>query len=224
LSSTDQLSDELDIDCGQPLSADLIAQANAFCDRVEDAGDGAYWIIRLHRRPGAGDAGWPGLVTIDVVSKWERALRRVERLTAPTIAVAQGHVDGPALEVLLSADLRIASRDLTLSPPESAEGPWPGMFVHRLVNQVGVVRARRLVLFGGRLSAQEAVETGIVDEVTDDVEGSLAQARSAAGGLVGSEMAIRRRLMLDALTTSFEDALGAHLAAYDRALRRAAAL
>jgi isomerase DpgB len=30
--------------------------------------------------------------------------------------------------------------------------------------------------------------------------------------------------MLDALTTSFEDALGAHLAAYDRALRRAAAL
>jgi isomerase DpgB len=33
-------------------------------------------------------------------------------------------------------------------------------------------------------------------------------------------MAIRRRLMLDAATAAFEDALGRHLAACDRALRQ----
>jgi len=38
----------------------------------------------------------------------------------------------------------------------------------------------------------------------------------------GRELSIRRRLLLEAASTSFEDALGAHLAACDRALRRAA--
>ena len=37
----------------------------------------------------------------------------------------------------------------------------------------------------------------------------------------GRELAIRRRLLLDATTTSYEDALGAHLAACDRAVRSA---
>jgi isomerase DpgB len=39
----------------------------------------------------------------------------------------------------------------------------------------------------------------------------------------GAEMAIRRQLIFEAGSTTFEDALGAHLAAADRALRREAA-
>ncbi|KOG89867.1 enoyl-CoA hydratase, partial [Streptomyces varsoviensis] len=38
-------------------------------------------------------------------------------------------------------------------------------------------------------------------------------------GLSGKDLAIRRQLLLDARTTSFEDALGPHLAACDRLLR-----
>ncbi|MCZ9336264.1 enoyl-CoA hydratase/isomerase family protein, partial [Streptomyces sp. TRM76130] len=40
-----------------------------------------------------------------------------------------------------------------------------------------------------------------------------------AGGLSGKELAIRRQLLFDAANTAFEDALGPHLAACDRALR-----
>jgi isomerase DpgB len=41
-------------------------------------------------------------------------------------------------------------------------------------------------------------------------------------GVAGEELAIRRQLLLDAGHTRFEDALGSHLAACDRALRRGA--
>jgi isomerase DpgB len=37
------------------------------------------------------------------------------------------------------------------------------------------------------------------------------------------DFAVRRRLMQDSISTNFDDALGTHLAACDRALRRAAA-
>ena len=40
------------------------------------------------------------------------------------------------------------------------------------------------------------------------------------GRVAGAEHAIRRQLLLEAATTSYEDALGAHLAACDRELRR----
>jgi isomerase DpgB len=43
-----------------------------------------------------------------------------------------------------------------------------------------------------------------------------------ASAAPGAELAIRRQLMLEAMTTTFEDALGTHLAACDRALRSVA--
>jgi isomerase DpgB len=209
----------IEIGCDEPLSKALVARVQEFCDRAED-GDGRAGVIRL---TGAGaDRPWPGDVDVYLVGKWERALRRTERLAAPTVAVATGPCAGPAFDVLLTADHRIAGPDLTLHPPATADGPWPGMFVHRLVNQIGVARARRLILFGGELTAPEAYELGIVDEVSADPDAAVPAAVAAADAVPGSEVAVRRRLVLDAVTVPFEEALGAHLAACDRALRRAA--
>jgi|SRR5882757_1224407 len=50
---------------------------------------------------------------------------------------------------------------------------------------------------------------------------NLEDLAAAAGLRSGREPAIRRQLMYDAATTSFEEALGAHLAACDRMLRQA---
>jgi isomerase DpgB len=62
-----------------------------------------------------------------------------------------------------------------------------------------------------------------VDELTADVEGALAAVADRAGAVDGGELAIRRQLLRDATTISFEEALGGHLAACDRMLRRSAA-
>jgi isomerase DpgB len=79
------------------------------------------------------------------------------------------------------------------------------------------------VLFGLPIDALEALTLGIVDELADDAAAAVAAAAALVDGLSGKEVAIRRQLMFDATTTSFEDALGMHLGACDRALRPVAA-
>jgi isomerase DpgB len=101
------------------------------------------------------------------------------------------------------------------------------MALYRLARQAaGAALARRAVLLGTSIGATEAQAMGIIDDTADDGElalEKLEKAMRAAGALPGAELAIRRQLVLEAPTTTFEDALGVHLAACDRALRRAAA-
>ena len=99
---------------------------------------------------------------------------------------------------------------------------WPGMALHRLAQQTaGTAAIRRAVLFGTPLDAAQALALHLVDEVTDDAASSVAAELTAV--FAGSELAIRRQLLLDGRTAPFEEALGAHLAACDRALRRTTA-
>jgi isomerase DpgB len=206
---------------GQP-TPELIAEVEAVCARIEDAPGNPVVVLRLGRTT-LGDAPRPtrAPLAVHVVNRWERALRRLERLDAVTLAVAEGSCGGPALEALLSCDYRIGTLDLLLSPPILSGEPWPGMVLHRLAHQLGVAKVRQLALFGTELPAMRAAEVGLVDEITDDIPGALAGRVALARKLTGSEVAIRRRLLLEAASTSFEDALGTHLAACDRTLRRA---
>jgi isomerase DpgB len=58
--------------------------------------------------------------------------------------------------------------------------------------------------------------------VADDVAICTERAIEVVAAAGGADLAIRRQLVLEAANTAFEDALGVHLAACDRALRRAA--
>ena len=158
---------------------------------------------------------------MSLVSKWERALRRLERLPAATIAVAEGDCGGSALEVLLAADYRIMPARARLIVPLVAGETWPGMAIYRLIRHTaGAAPARRAVLFGTPIGADTAKMIGLIDEVADNATVAVELAMEAVTAAQGAELAIRRQLMLDALTSTFEEALGVHLAACDRSLRR----
>jgi isomerase DpgB len=208
------------IDGRRPLSAELVAALAAMCDSAEDRGDRAAMIIHVS---GAPQQTLDGDLTVALVSKWERVLRRMERLPAVTMAVASGECGGSALEALLATDYRIATASARLLVPVMERATWPGMVLHRLVQQAGVAAVRRAVLFGVPIAAREAVTMRLIDELTMDTPSALAAAAELAGAFSGPELAIRRQLMLDASVASFEDALGVHLAACDRLLRHAAA-
>ncbi|MGD3108707.1 enoyl-CoA-hydratase DpgB [Streptomyces sp. YGL11-2] len=202
---------------GQPLP-ELIADLDAARERVEDAGAGAVLVLALGP---ATTAPWPGPgVAVHEVNKWERALRRVERLDAPVIAVAEGSCAGPAADMLLVADVRIARTDLRIALPRNDDRCWPGMALYRLVHQYGVARSRRIVLGEAQLTAERALAMGLVDEVTHEPQVALDAALATLRTVSGTDWAIRRRLLLEAHDASFEDALGAHLAACDRELQR----
>lgn len=198
--------------------AELTTSVHAACDLVEDKQGNAVLVLWLASVPE--NTGWPGEVGIEEVTRWERALRRIERLGAATIAVAEGDCRGPASEALLVTDLRIVTYGFRLVLPAIDGLLWPGMAIYRLANHLGAARARQLMLSGFEISSARAWELGLVDEITGDETEAARRAMTVLGRVSGRELAIRRRLVLEAPSTSFEDALGAHLAACDRALRR----
>jgi isomerase DpgB len=208
----------IEVDGTQPLSAGLIAALTAAFDSAEDRGDSARLIVRVSGAPDATRGGDQGIA---LVSRWERAVRRLERLRVATIAIATGDCGGPALDALLATDYRIADASLRLLLSVANQPTWPGMALYRLSNQTGAGAVRRAVLFGVPIEAADALALSLIDELTDDTAAALAAAVALTGAFSGTEVSIRRQLMLDAAAASFEDALGTHLAACDRSLRRA---
>lgn len=208
------------IDGGRPLSAKLVAALAATCDRAEDSGVSDPVIIEVSGTPGE---PLDSDLSVALVSKWERALRRLERLPAATISIASGECGGLALEALLATDYRIATPSARLLIPLAAGATWPGMAVYRLIRQAGAAAVRRAVLFGVPIDAADALAMHLIDELTDDVSSALTAATELAAAFSGAEVAIRRQLMLEAPAVSFEDALGVHLAACDRVLRQVSA-
>jgi isomerase DpgB len=214
----------LEIDGSGSLSPSLVTDIDAICDRIEQAGQSAIAMIHV---AGAQDAApnqcWPGEfggLDIHLITKWERALRRVERLGGATIGVAEGFCGGVALEMLLATDYRLAGTDLRICLRGPAGEVWPGMSVYRLANQVGVAQARPHVLFGAEMTAARAHALGLIDSVVDNLPAAVSGFMKSLDGSAMSELAVRRRLLLEAPSATFEDALGAHLAACDRLMRR----
>jgi isomerase DpgB len=211
---------ELHIDGSTPLTKASVAAVEDACAAVEAGQAPTMLVVYV---TGTANPGWTHGLDVAVVSKWERSLRRLERLGVLTVAVASGDCGGPALDGLLATDHRIATPDLRLALSVDGDALWPGMAIFRLSQQGGGARLRRMILSGGQIDAYQGVELGLVDEVTDDLDKALQAVAELVSPLSGPELAIRRQLMCDAATTSFEDALGRHLAACDRVLRRSAA-
>jgi isomerase DpgB len=204
------------IDGTEPLSAATVEAVRTVCDQAEDRAGSGLVVVQVS---GAPAEGWTSGLDVMQVSKWERMLRRLERLPRATVAVATGDCGGAALDAFLTCDVRVVTPGTRLLVPGDGTATWPGMSGYRLVQLAGAVRVRRALLFGLPIEAAEALAIGLADELADDPADALAAAAGLVRGLAGKEVAIRRQLLFDASTTSFEDALGTHLAACDRLLR-----
>jgi isomerase DpgB len=223
-SLTDTAAAVLTVGGNERLTPELASRVAAVVAQAESADKGVVLLLLGgDAAPTAQDpAGFePSGTGIHLVNTWERFLRRLENAPRPTLAVAEGDCTGPALEVLLIADYRLAAPDARLRLAGAEDGAWPGMAVHRLANQIGTSRARRLLLLRPWLSAAEAA-----GDLVDETAGSTRETRERAAALAdelsalpGQEWSIRRRLLFDS-GLSYEEALGAHLAACDRSLRR----
>lgn len=94
---------------------------------------------------------------------WREATAAVAGLAPPTIAAIGGDAIGPAFELALACDLRIAAEDAHLGAPEVRLGRMPSAGgTQRLARAIGRGVALRLLLLGERLPAAEAEQLGIV--------------------------------------------------------------
>lgn len=89
--------------------------------------------------------------------------QRIEKLPFPVIAAIGGAALGGGLELALTADLRVASDNAVLGLPEVDLAIIPGNGgTQRLPRVIGTARAMEMVLLGRRISAQEALEYGLI--------------------------------------------------------------
>jgi len=128
--------------------------------------------------------GWSSKTPLEFGRFWLREGHAVfdalARLRQPVIAVLNGHALGGGLELAAVADLRIAESHVKLGLPEAGLGIIPGWSgTQRAVRRFGASVIRRMALFGEMLSAQSALEAGIVDIVVPTGEG-IAEARRLA--------------------------------------------
>ena len=75
---------------------------------------------------------------------------------------------GGGLEVALACDVRIAEQHAQMALPECAVGLLPcGLGTQQLAWLVGEQWAKRMILLGERLNAQQALRIGLVSEVVE---------------------------------------------------------
>ncbi len=89
----------------------------------------------------------------------------------PVIAAVQGLCTGSGLEFILGADIRIAAEDARFSLPEVQLGLSPDMGgTSRLTRLVGVGQAKRIIIAGEEIPAEEALRIGLVEVVVPPEE------------------------------------------------------
>lgn len=95
-----------------------------------------------------------------------RTLKMIQGLDRPVIAAVNGFALGGGTEIALACDFIYASENAKLGLPEVTLGIFPGFGgTQRLPRLVGKGRAKELIMTGKMISAQEALEMGIVNRV-----------------------------------------------------------
>lgn len=91
---------------------------------------------------------------------------RMEQLDIPTIAAINGTALGGGLEICLTCDFRIASERAMFGLPESNLGIIPGWGgTLRLLKHIGYTKALEMILTGDIITAREALEAGLIQEL-----------------------------------------------------------
>jgi enoyl-CoA hydratase len=99
------------------------------------------------------------------------AARLLETMRQPTIAAVNGFALGGGCELALACDLRYASSNAKLGQPEINLGIIPGWGgTQRLARATTIGFAKELILTGRTVDAEEALERGLVNAVTEPAQ------------------------------------------------------
>ena len=98
--------------------------------------------------------------------KGQQVFSKLEDMSKPVVATIVGYALGGGLELALACDFRVAADNAELGCPELKMGliqAWGA--TQRLPLIVGAAEAKRLMMLGERLQANEACKMGLVDKV-----------------------------------------------------------
>lgn len=157
----------------------------------------------------------------DFIEQRLRVIRRIETMSKPVVCSIRGACLGGGLELALGCHFRVAARGAKIGLPEVELGvvpAWGG--TQRLTRTVGRARALEIMLLAKKLTADEALEMGLLTSVCEPDE--LDARVSALAAELASKAPIAVAGILDAViqggSKSLEDGLAHEYAALERAI------
>lgn len=112
--------------------------------------------------------------------------RRIRRLTIPTIARVQGAAVGGGCGLMVVTDFAITHAEAKVGYPEVSLGLCPAVVAPWLMRKIGPGRARAMLLAGGTVSGERALEMGLATHLvpSDQLQPEAANlaGRLAEGG------------------------------------------
>jgi enoyl-CoA hydratase len=128
---------------------------------------------------------------------WQ-ALLRENRPVKPIILAVEGYALAGGTEILQGTDLRVGAEDAIFGVTEVARGLFPlGGSTVRLRRQIPYCRAAEILLLGRRITAQEALDWGLINRVVPkgkSLEGAMKMAEELGQNGPLSIKAITRAL------------------------------
>jgi enoyl-CoA hydratase len=125
--------------------------------------------------------------SLDARSAEDHALRvqavqmSLQELDRPVIAAVNGSALGGGCELMMACDIRVAEVGAVFGQPEVRLGIMPGAGgTQNLPRLMSVGRAKRMLFTGARITAREALDAGLIDEVVEAGQ-AVATARAIIG-------------------------------------------
>ena len=124
--------------------------------------------------------------TLEVLkSETQETLNEIENLDKPVIAAIDGFALGGGCELAMSCDIRIATSRSKMGQPEVNLGVIPGAGgTQRLQRLVGLGKAKELIFTGEIISAEDARDIGLVNQVVAEPEDLLSAAIEMAQKII----------------------------------------
>ncbi|MFN3199084.1 MAG: crotonase/enoyl-CoA hydratase family protein [Bradymonadia bacterium] len=117
----------------------------------------------------------------DLIRKMQRAITAVERCRVPVVAAIHGYCLGGGVDLITACDIRVASPGAIFGVRETRIAMVADVgTLQRLPLLVGRAHARDLVLTGRDFDAVHALKIGLVTEVLEDDDTTLARGRAIA--------------------------------------------
>lgn len=139
------------------------------------------------------------MYNIDQFSTWDQ----IKKTKKPLIAAVSGFALGGGCELAMTCDMIVASETAKFGQPEIKIGVMPGAGgTQRLTRAIGKARAMEMVLTGKFISAEEALNYGLVNKIVP-VEMYLEDAVKLAQTI--AEMSpVATKLTKEAINRAFE--------------------
>ena len=138
----------------------------------------------------------------DFIERAQEGFARWTRIPQVVIAQVQGNAIGAGFQLALASDLIVASPDARFAMKEVAIGLVPDLGgTGALVDAIGYRRAFALCATGSFLSAEDALEWGVVHKIAEDpqlaVDEILGNLRQLDGASIADVKALLRSVAAD---------------------------